>query len=105
VAVTRIPFRVGRKPSAGESELLAMNEIELESQPPHRLSLNHFALDVDRGQVIVRDRGSRDGTIVNGGVIGGAALRDTATLMPGENEVVAGKADSPYRFAVVIAAA
>jgi CRP-like cAMP-binding protein len=102
VAVTRIPFRVGRKPSAGESELLAMNEIEFDSQPPHQLSLNHFALDLDHGQVIVRDRGSRDGTIVNGGVIGGAALRDTAALMPGENEVIAGKADSPYRLAVIV---
>lgn len=101
--VTRFPFRVGRKPFSNESDLLAMNEVAVADVPPPRLSLNHFAIDLDGGNVVLRDRGSRGGTIVNGVAIGNTAARDTAPLREGENEVIAGKADSPYRFTVIVA--
>jgi hypothetical protein len=102
LAVARFPFRVGRKPFSNESDLLAMNEVAVADRPPAQMSLNHFAIDLVGGDVILRDRGSRDGTIVNGVAIGNLAAHDTAMLRKGENEVIAGKPGSPYRFTVVV---
>ncbi|MGH6932958.1 MAG: cyclic nucleotide-binding domain-containing protein [Dongiaceae bacterium] len=103
VVVARFPFRIGRKPFSHESDLLAMNEVMVADRPPPRLSLNHFAIDLDGVDVVVRDRGSRDGTIVNGVAIGNMADRDVVVLRKGENDVIAGKPDSPYRYKVIVA--
>lgn len=103
VEVARFPFRVGRKPFSNESDLFAMNELMVADRPPPTLSLNHFAIDLEGGRAVVRDRGSRDGTIVNGAAIGGLADRDSAVLRPGDNEVIAGKPGSPYRFTITVA--
>src|SRR5262249_5377841 len=102
IAVDRFPFRIGRRPASGESDLLSMNEVLLADRPPHRISLNHFAIDLEGGNAVVRDRGSREGTIVNGTEIGGRGLHDVAPLHTGDNEVIAGHPDSPYRFAIEV---
>jgi hypothetical protein len=100
LAVSRLPFRIGRRPQAGESPLLSANELELPVDPDWEIALNHLAIDVEAGQFVVRDRGSRSGTIVNGVAIGPGALRDSAVLVSGENEVAIAGAESPYRFSV-----
>jgi len=102
IAVDRFPFRVGRRPTPGESDLLSMNEVLLTDRPPHHLSLNHFAIDLDGGAAVVRDRGSRQGTIVNGKEIGARGLHDVAPLREGHNDLTAGLPDSPFRFAIEV---
>jgi len=107
--VPRLPFRVGRKPATRADKLLCFNDLQLADVSPYVLSLNHFSLDVGAEGVLVRDRGSQHGTMVNGTRIGAGARRDVAVLNPGENEVVAGVVTTPldrhgyaFRFKVVV---
>jgi hypothetical protein len=53
---------------------------------------------------MVRDEGSRLGTLVNGVLVGQHAGRSSAPLRAGDNAVVAGGRDSPFAFRVVVAA-
>ncbi|MFQ6018654.1 MAG: cyclic nucleotide-binding domain-containing protein [Kiloniellaceae bacterium] len=109
VRVTRFPFRVGRVPESREEDVLAFNDVRLRDARPHTVSLNHFALDLGPSGVVVRDRGSRKGTLVNGARIGPREARDDAPLRAGDNDVVAGAprsdfgaALSPFRFKVIV---
>jgi hypothetical protein len=57
---------------------------------------------LDLEGIVVRDRGSRQGTRVDDMPIGSGTLRDILSLSIGTHEVVAGPADSPFRFKVVV---
>jgi CRP-like cAMP-binding protein len=111
VEVTRFPFRIGRRAASPEEELIAFNDVELAAAGSGSVSLNHFALDLGAGGVVVRDRGSAKGTLVNGARIGTREDRDDAPLRGGENEIVAGAQlssfgapGSPFRFKVIVEA-
>jgi hypothetical protein len=106
----RFPFRVGRAAAHPSNDMLHFNEIELPDVEPYVLSPNHFAVDLGSDGMIVRDRGSRHGTVVNGQRIGAGAATDVAPLHVGENEVVAGPPRalaatraSPFRFCITLA--
>ena len=114
LAVTRFPFRVGRRPVSRDEEALGFNDVELPDEGGRQVSLNHFAIDLggpgDGPGVVIRDRGSRQGTKVNGDRIGSREMRDHAPLVAGDNEVVIGAAASPigdpvsrYRFRIALA--
>ncbi len=105
IEVTRFPFRIGRKASSEEAEALAFNEVELSDTMPYTVSLNHFSLDLDREGVVVRDRGSRRGTIVNNQLIGLDTMKESAPLRVGDNEVVLGGPDSSYRLRFIVESA
>jgi len=98
--VTRFPYRVGRQPLPEEGQTLAFNDYQIPDSEPHTLSLNHFLLDLTLRGIVCRDRGSRFGTIVNGVRIGGNTGRFSQSLKLERNEIVAGPADSPFRFTV-----
>ena len=109
IAVERFPFRVGRAPDSRESEALSFNEVQIPDHEPYILSLNHFALDLSPEGIVVRDRGSQHGTVVNGVKIGARAARDSVPISKGETEIVAGggnsllqRRESPFRFKVVV---
>ena len=95
----RRPFRVGRA-AAG---ILGDNHLELHDQQPYSVSRNHFLIDWSGDEVIVRDRGSFLGTIVNGEKIGGKRSKGQVTLHRGDNTVIAGDQKSPFRFRIHIA--
>ncbi len=105
LVVARFPFRVGCKPESEDARLLACNELEVHDPGNEFLSINHFSIDLGGDGAIVRDRGSRTGTLVNQVRIGSGASQDTAPLNAGDNEVVAGPPDSPIRFKVVVESA
>lgn len=96
VAVTRFPFRVGRKPANPTEAELAFNDLSLADAPPYRISLNHFSLDLGPQGVILRDRGSRLGARVNGERVGGGRGPDDAVLHAGDNEVLLSVALGPF---------
>lgn len=109
IDVSRFPFRIGRKPAAGEENVLAFNDIELADETPHTVSLNHIAIDLGGGGVVARDRGSRLGSLVNGTRIGTLDGLDAVPLHAGENELILGGAGghfgtprSVYKFAVLV---
>lgn len=112
VEVSRFPFRIGRKPAAGEENVLAFNDIELEDEKPYTVSLNHVAIDLGAGAVVARDRGSRLGSLINGTRIGALDGPDTAPLHDGENELILGGTGGhfgtpreAFKFAVLVEAA
>ena len=105
ILVDRFPLRIGRRPFRVGETMLACNDIELEDEAPYRVSLNHMAIDLDGGTIVVRDRGSQHGIDVNGTRIGGDDLWTTLALGEGHNAVVLGPVGSPYRFAVEVAPA
>ena len=51
----------------------------------------------------MRDRGSQQGTVVNGVRIGKSTGIDIAILRTGDNEIIAGGETSPYRFRLEVA--
>lgn len=109
IEVERYPFRVGRVPDSREAEALSFNEIQIADREPYLLSLNHFALELAADAIMVRDRGSQHGTLVNGVRIGAHGQRDALPIAKGENEVVAGapgallhRRESPFRFKIVV---
>ena len=69
---------------------------------PSRLSVNHFAVLNTLDGVVVWDFESSLGTEVNGVTIGYEFLKDHQTLKAGENKIVAGGRDSPFRFQIVV---
>lgn len=102
--VGRLPFRVGRAAEARESQALDLNDLWLADAQPFVVSRNHWEIDLARGGLVVRDRGSQLGCVVNGRPIGGRAAARYAPLGPGENTVVVGPAHSAFRFKVTVAA-
>lgn len=98
--VTRFPYRIGREPLVDEGQTLAFNDFQVPDEEPFTVSLNHFLLDLTLHGIVCRDRGSRLGTIVNGTMIGGNTGRFSQGLKLDRNEIVAGPADSPFRFAI-----
>jgi CRP-like cAMP-binding protein len=109
IDVGRYPFRVGRAPQAAGAALMHCNELELRDVEPYVLSPNHFAIDLGEHGLVVRDRGSLHGTVVNGTRVGAGSKADLVTLQAGANEVIAGpprelaaRRSSPFRFRLMV---
>jgi pSer/pThr/pTyr-binding forkhead associated (FHA) protein len=101
--VTRFPFRIGRATEAHEPDALDLNDLWLLDPPPFNVSRNHMAIDVtDRG-VVVKDRGSHLGTLVNDDLLGGRASARMAELYVGDNVVILGGPKSPYQYRIHVA--
>ena len=106
LTVDRFPFFIGRKSENKQADLEepidGPEALILEDRRPFRLSRRHLAIDREDGQFIVRDYRSFHGTIVNGIplAVGGGGLK--IPLDPGENEIIAGNTESPFRFTCVV---
>ncbi len=102
LAVETFPCRLGRASEAKEPEALALNDIWLLDEVPFHVSRNHMLFDLEEdGRYIVRDRGSKLGTIVNEHLLGGESKnRKEAALDFGDNVVILGNWKSPFRFRV-----
>lgn len=99
VEITRFPFRVGRRSTRSEDPL-EVNDLLLPDASPFNVSRNHFSIEKNSDGVFIHDRGSYLGTIVNNKVIGGHHHGAWITLNEGENEVIAGSRQSPFRFQI-----
>jgi hypothetical protein len=105
LAVPQFPFRVGRASEADEGEAMDLNDLWLLDAKPFNVSRNHLAIDFWSGsQLVVKDRGSLLGTIVNEVRIGGRSHHRTAPLVEGDNVVIVGDPTSPYQFRVEVRA-
>ena len=99
--IEAIPFRVGRPVGRREKSASQPVDLKIPDKKPFRLSRSHFSIVRDREGYAVRDVRSHLGTVVNGELIGQNAPRTMATLVAGENLVVAGGKDSPFAFRLV----
>ena len=98
--VNRFPFRVGRASLKDEEDPLDVNDLYLADTSPFNVSRNHFLFDQTQTHVVLRDRGSHLGTIVNGEFVGGHRTVAEAVLVEGENDVIVGSKRSPFHFRV-----
>jgi hypothetical protein len=96
--VPRLPFRIGRKPSNRASVLLVVNELELPDGAAFVVAPNHLAIEREGNSLIVRDRGSKSGTLVGGEPLGAGAENLTVALAEGRTEIALGRFGSPYRM-------
>ncbi len=109
IEITRLPFVVGR---LGEDDEEYEDEsaddhvdLVLDDVKPYQLSRQHFVIDTCDGELVVRDFGSYHGTTVNSERIGDDRGASMVPLRLGENSIIAGSTDSPYRFTLLIEAA
>ena len=97
--VKTFPYRIGRDHPFRDSPLAA-NDLYLKDENPFHVSRNHCSIELHGDTVVVRDRGSALGTLVNGEVIGIRSGTLVAALEAGENTVVLGDENSRHVFSV-----
>jgi len=102
IHVAKLPFLVGRVPVEGDAQPLRRPDLLIEDEEPFRLSRQHFIIARSGDRLLVSDLGSTLGTMVNGWAIGHHFMKDAEPLHRGENHVVAGGKDSPFKFSVFI---
>jgi hypothetical protein len=95
--INKFPFKVGREQSSGGLDCLSDNDLYLRDSQPLNVSRNHFSVDNVRGDIVVVDRGSRLGTIVNG-----KRIQDQHILKKSINEIIVGQKISPFVFKLEI---
>ncbi|MDG2238202.1 MAG: cyclic nucleotide-binding domain-containing protein [Arenicellales bacterium] len=92
-------YSVGR---AGFGSTHYLHRVVLPDSDPYRLSVNHFLVVSNSDVVSIRDCVSELGTKVNDVMIGQEFSTDQHSLKKGDNVVIAGGEDSPFRFRLVI---
>lgn len=104
VVIGKFPFRVGRKhdtPGKGAT-VFASNDLPVADDKPYQISRNHCSIEREGDKFFVRDRGSSVGTVVNDQPIGLAEDTLTCDLQGGDNEILLGADDSPFKFKVTL---
>jgi pSer/pThr/pTyr-binding forkhead associated (FHA) protein len=105
IEVAEFPYRIGRASEHGQPDPFHHNNLLLHDEPPLRISRAHCALEFERNQLVLRDRGSSLGTIADNEPLGVEAGRLSIPMTVGVHEIKLGDEDSPYTFRVTIAAA
>ncbi|MBL9133966.1 MAG: cyclic nucleotide-binding domain-containing protein [Verrucomicrobiaceae bacterium] len=100
--ITKLPFRIGRAYFDTAVSSLARNDLAIDDHAPYQLSRNHCEIDFEHGHFVLRDRGSKLGSFVNGEPVSVDSGRITGTLKPGDNEIVLGTHGSPHTFVLNI---
>lgn len=99
--VKKFPFKVGRQTSEFKlviEDVLSNNDFNIkEENPPYYVSRNHFLVDKINGKIVIIDRGSRNGLIVNG-----QHVEESYTLTEETSEIIIGTSFSPFSFTITI---
>lgn len=103
VDVRHLPFQVGNR-YGGETLPIASNHTcSIPARGDTDLAAPHFEILRRDGRVGVRDLGTINGTFVNGTAMTRASLNAFVALRRGDNEVIAGRPGSPFRFRIQLA--
>ena len=105
IVIDRLPFRIGRRQAGEGADILSANDLALRDQYPYQISRNHCAIERIGSELVVRDRGSTLGTILNGQSIGTESEHMVLPLQPGANKLILGGDDSTFQFNVQVDAA
>lgn len=100
--IVKLPFRIGRSYFDTAVSSLARNDLSIDDATPHQLSRNHCEIDFEHDHFVLRDRGSKLGSWVNGEHVSVDSGCISSRLKTGENTVILGNADSPHRYTVTI---
>lgn len=104
VTIGKFPFRIGRKhdtPGKGAT-VFASNDLPVADEKPYQISRNHCSIEREGDHFFVRDRGSSVGTVVNDKPIGLAEDTLTCDLRGGDNILLLGADDSPFKFKITL---
>ena len=101
----RLPFRIGRRQAGEGADILSANDLALRDQYPYQISRNHCAIERMGSELVVRDRGSTLGTILNGQSMGTESEHMALPLQPGANKLTLGGEDSTFQFNVQVESA
>ncbi|OAI58154.1 hypothetical protein AYO49_00120 [Verrucomicrobiaceae bacterium SCGC AG-212-N21] len=100
--VVKFPFRIGRATNGQGPSPLAPNDLSIPDHRPFHISRNHCIIERSGGSFLVRDFGSKLGTIVNGVPLGMAYDSFVAPLQPGENTLILGAQEGPHHFRILV---
>lgn len=118
LTIESFPFRVGRESRLSPSRfpwprerrmppnitgIVPNNDLYIrEASQVHNLSREHFLLTWDNDRLVLVDRGSVCGTIVDGQIIGGNRGRGECVVQSNA-VIIAGPSTSPYVFKIDVA--
>lgn len=105
LVLDRLPFRIGRRQAGEGADILSANDLALRDQYPYQISRNHCAIERIGSELVVRDRGSTLGTILNSQSIGTESEHMVLPLQPGANKLILGGEDSTFQFNIQVDAA
>ena len=101
--ISQFPFRIGRRVDDPAADTLNLNDLYVPDSQPFQVSRNHCAIDMaPDDSFYIMDRGSTQGTIVNGKPIGRQAGILEVSLTKQTNSLVLGLPSSQYRFNLTI---
>lgn len=103
VMIPEVPFSIGRLSHALPSDDPTSMRLNIPDKAPFQLSRNHCEIVETAEGLVVRDLHSRLGTQVNGLLIGGDSPATEAALKAGQNTLILGGPNSPFRFIVDLA--
>ena len=102
LTIDRFPFFTGRKSANKDSYIDGPAVLIPQDRRPFRLSRRHFSIDQEDGLFVVCDHRSFHGIIVNGTALTASGGGLKSPLDPGENELIAGDAVSPFRLTCIV---
>jgi CRP-like cAMP-binding protein len=101
VEIRRLPFQVGNRFGGETSPIASPTTYCIPARAEVDLSSPHFEIRRRGGRLVVRDLSQRVGTLLNGQLLSRYSSEAVAEIRPGDNLVIAGDANSPFRFRLV----
>jgi hypothetical protein len=98
VEIRHLPFEVGNRMGGGDAPIASNHSLAIPAHGRLDLGAPHFEISRRGGIIGVRDMGTAKGTLVNGKTLGRGAMEAFTELHDGENTVIAGGAESAFRF-------
>ena len=98
--IQKFPFRIGRAAMEFEATPPDANDLWLKDSSPYNVSRNHALIEIEDGEVLLKDRGSSLGIVVNDCQIGGNSYDRQMTLNEGDNTVILGSFTSQFQFRI-----
>jgi CRP-like cAMP-binding protein len=98
VELTHLPFQVGNRYGGEILPITSNHSYCIAARGETNLAAPHFEILRRDGQIGVRDLATPSGTIINGFVSARGSLQGFVPLHSGDNEVIAGRPGSPFRF-------
>jgi CRP-like cAMP-binding protein len=101
IDIFKLPFLVGNRYGGETSPISSARSFCVPARADTELAAPHFEILRRDGRLCVRDLSGHAGTIVNGKTLSSKGQEAVAALRSGENSVIAGHRDSPFRFRLV----
>jgi len=102
VFIRYFPFRIGRM-SPSRSSFMRDPDLLLPDRRPYSVSRQHLSIHRRGDQILLVDRASRYGALVDGELLGEkAGGKAEISLSPGQHQVIIGRQKDPFVFRITI---